>query len=288
MAGTSDTSFLNKNIEDFLLTKTQPLENIQMTRYSLLSSPPKTEGTLDMSYFNIENSSVYTEILEKMKDFKKQRGKDMEEIINYMLKQHDKKKEMCYDFLQEKDLLTLRYLVQILYDKVEFVGKDKIEALEQKILFSQRNSSILHDEMLEKNIQINTISTKFYILLQKAKDFLWLVGETRKELKNLLTDEKGALNFTRKTALDNLLKEFDNLEKKMQEFDLKKEKGNTEELSFFKKFEESRKNIKENIRGICKEREREREKQTPLKENKAVLNKSFCNKSLEVFEKELK
>lgn len=286
MANTNETSFLNKNIEDFLFTKTQPLENIQRTRYSLLSSPPKTEGTIDPSSFNMENFNVYTEVLEKMKDFKKQRGRDLEEFIGYMLKQNERKKEIWYDFLQEKDLLTLRYLVQILYDKIEMGGKDRIEALEQKILMSQRNSSILQDEIMEKNIQINAISTKFYILLQKTKDFQWLVGETRKELRNLLSDEKGPLNLTRKTSLENLLKEFDTLERKMQEFEVKTEektKNNGEELSFFKKFEETRKNIKENLRGLCRDKEK-----TPMKENYSILNKSSNNKSMEIFEKELK
>ena len=73
----------------------------------------------------------------------------------------------------------------------------------------------------------------------------------------------------------------------MQEFEVKTEektKNTGEELSFFKKFEETRKNIKENLRGLCRYNEK-----TPMKENNSILNKSSNNnKSMEIFEKELK
>ena len=248
-----------------------------------------------------------------MRDFKGQKGMDLENAINYMLKQYERNKKNYYEFLGEKDLLTLRFLIQTLYDKLDFPdnnNKGKIEVLEQKFLDSQRNTSILQDEMLEKNIHINTISTKFYILLQKVKDFCWLISETRKEIKNLLVNEKNLINHTRKTSLENLLKEFENVERKMQEFDANsedkikmQEEENNENLSFLKKLDKSKKNIKNSFKNFFEEKNN-----NTLKENLCYLNvnnninniqKNNENlnqnnrtvsdkKTLELFEKELK
>lgn len=285
--GTSETSYFNKNIEDFLLLKTQPNEN-------LISSHnfPKNEKK---EYFNDNAPNIYKEISAKMCVFKGKKGQDLENTITYMLKQYDRNKKNYFEFLQEKDLLTLRYLIQVLYDKLEFNGenKGKIEVLEQKIVDSQRNSSMLHDGILEKNIQFNTLSTKFYILLQKAKDFLWLIGETRKELKKLLFEEKNLLNYTRKTSLENLLKEFEILEKKMYEFEKEetKQENIVDESVFLKKLDKTRNQVKETFRSFFTEK--------PLKENIGILNSNSSlnlktnerqieKKNYELFEKELK
>ena len=297
--GTTETSFSNKNFEDFLLMKTQPTEFPSETHDFLAENPlinPKNLHKRDFScYFQKKNykrdftknfnekGDFYEEILDKMKVFKGQKGLEMEKSINYMMKQFEKNHINYYEFLQEKDPLTLRFLIQILYDKLQVFSNnnDKIEVLEQKLVDSQRNSSVLQDEMMEKNIEFNTVNTKFCILLQKSKDFLWLIAETRKEMKNMLFSEKNAMNFTRKTALENLLKEFENLEGKMKEFEPFYEEKN-ENLGFLKKFEKSRKNIVESFRAVYEEKK-------PLKENFTVLNtRNEEKKTLEIFEKELK
>ncbi len=300
MLGTTETSFSNKNFEDFLLMKTQPTEfpcetqefpieksflksqNFHKRDFSCLfhKNDNKRDFTKD---FSNEKRDFYQEILDKMKVFKSQKGLEMEKAINYMMKQFEKNQMNYFEFLQEKDPLTLRFLIQILYDKLHVFSNNnaKIEVLEQKFVDSQRNSSVLQDEIMEKNIEFNTINTKFCTLLQKSKDFLWLICETKKEMKNMLFSEKNAMNFTRKTALENLLKEFENLEGKMKEFEPFYEEKK-EDLGFLKKFEKSRKNIVESFRAVYEEKK-------PLKENFNVLNtRNEERKTLEIFEKELK
>lgn len=274
---TAETTNLNKNNEDFLMLKTQPPENLNfLTDISESSDSKKKSNSL----------SLFNEIIGKMKSFKVQKGAQLESTINYMLKRYDKNKRQYYDFLQEKDLLTLRFLIQILYDKLEEKqsgNKQEIEALEQKILDSQRNSSVLQDEMLEKNIVINTLSTKFYILTQRTKDFRWLINETKGELKKLVKEDRG-LNYAEKTTFENLLKEFELLDKKMQDFDsdISQEppsdtlSRNKEDLSFMRKFDKSRKNIQENFKTFFDE------------SNKPTLNNIKNTRNEDLLAKELK
>lgn len=298
MVGTAETNYLNKNIEDFLLMKTQPSENLLLkTQESSKNSHYLTEISDFSNAPNSKNSrnppKIYEEILEQMQNFKRQKEKKLENTINYMLKKYDIHKKHYFDFLQEKDLLTLRFLIQILYDKLEKTNdssenKEKIEELQKKIQESQRSSSVLHDEMLEKNIKINTLSTKFYILLQRTKDFYWLIAETRKELRELLSENN--LNFTLKATLENLIKEFEILENKVQEFENNEiseeiHKKSQEELSFMKKFDKSRKNIQQSFKFFFNDGE-------ALKENKGLLNKSSNElidlKNTEILQKEIK
>lgn len=298
MIGTSETNYINKNIEDFLLMRTQPTENLLIkTQESSKNNHFLTEIS---DFSNVPNSKnnrnqpkIYEEILEQMQNFKRQKDKKLENTINYMLKKYDIHKKHYFDFLQEKDLLTLRFLIQILYDKLEkpndfSENKEKIEELERKIQESQRNSSVLQDEMLEKNIKINTLSTKFYILLQRTKDFYWLIAETRKELRKLLSENN--LNLILKATLENLIKEFEILENKVKEFENNEiseeiHKKDQEELSFMRKFDKSRKNLQQSFKCFFNEAE-------GLKENQRLLNKCSNEtsdlKNIDILQKEIK
>lgn len=173
------------------------------------------------------------DILQKISYLSSQKGSFLEMSIQNLIKNYEKRKNLYFPYLQEKDLLSLRFLIQILYEKIESlidkysefenlkssrreITKDYFEINEnlsknqflKNLEEKDKKISLLQDEILEKNIKMNSLSAKYCILNQSFKDFIWMISETKREIHNLLNYNKDNLtiNGVRKASLDNLLK----------------------------------------------------------------------------------
>lgn len=91
-----------------------------------------------------------------MAEYKLQKGANLENSIQSLLRIYEKNKNLYYPFLQEKDLLYLRFLIKILYEKIQLaIGNDSNS--EQ---FNKLATNINFDNIINSEVERNLICFK--------------------------------------------------------------------------------------------------------------------------------
>lgn len=83
-----------------------------------------------------------------MAEFKLQKGATLENSIQNLLRIYEKNKNIYYPFLQEKDLLYLRFLITTLYEKLELaMGTGCNNELLNKITTNSNFENMINSEV---------------------------------------------------------------------------------------------------------------------------------------------
>ncbi|KAL4481476.1 hypothetical protein ABPG74_007565 [Tetrahymena malaccensis] len=191
--------------------------------------------------------SLFQDIKNRMELFKTQNRESITKHLKYIANKINDNKQTYYNFFEEENKVALKFLVQVLYDEVEklivldtgssFPLKLKMEDLQREI--NEKNKKILQleEELIEKNLQINSMTSKVTRYTQRFNDLRWILEESKRIYEDfisyqqdLLQNDMYAYDESRKLKfiqITNIQKEFNRLKDNFDELKI----GNSNQKS---------------------------------------------------------
>jgi len=176
------------------LENTENSTMLSFTKHNILDD----SATLNLSQINPTNerTKILKDILVKM-DMYKVNSPNTQKILNYFLQKIEANKPYYYNFMKENNTLTLKVLIQILYEEIESLvtltehndvaHNAYVENIEKKLEEKTLLCDKFTEEIIEKNLEIESLRNRLGDRETSSKFSLFFV-ELRVLLQNIMDE----------------------------------------------------------------------------------------------------